>query len=71
VRRLAASPLLGRLAALDLSLNHVTDAGAEALATYRGTTRLRTLDLIYNAITPAGRDLLRQRFGADVCLFDR
>jgi uncharacterized protein (TIGR02996 family) len=55
VRTLAASSLLGQLAALDVSQNSdLGDAGAEALASSLHVTRLRNLNLTACGITDSG-----------------
>jgi hypothetical protein len=51
---LAASPSLGRLAALNLCTNSIKDAGAVALASSPHLANLVWLDLSYNDIGPAG-----------------
>jgi Leucine Rich repeat len=70
-RALARHALLGRLEAIDLSLNRIGDAGGRALAGYDRPCRLTTLDLIYNHLGAASMQALRQRFSDDVCLFNR
>jgi uncharacterized protein (TIGR02996 family) len=71
VRLLADSPLFGQLLGLDLSLNLVGPGGAAALAARRAPAGLMTLDLIYNPLGGESRRLLVDRYGEEVCLFDR
>jgi hypothetical protein len=52
-RALAASPLLGRLEGLDLSLGSLSEAGAEALLTSPAVSKLKKLDLHHHFISPA------------------
>ena len=68
---LAYSPLLSRLRGIDLSLNRIDDDGGRALADHEGRGILGTLDLIYNPLGAEVREVLRRRFGPDVCLFTR
>jgi hypothetical protein len=56
---------------LDLSLNRIGSTGALALARARQPVRLRALDLIYNGFGAAERRQLAQRFGEEVCVFER
>jgi hypothetical protein len=51
------------LAYLDLSSNHIGDAGAVALARSAYLTGLGLLDLSGNPIGSRGREALRARFG--------
>ncbi len=68
---LAESGLLSRLRALDLSLDQVGPEGGLALAGGERLPLLMKLDLIYNPLGQEAREALLQRFGADVCLFNR
>jgi uncharacterized protein (TIGR02996 family) len=70
-RLLAESALLGQLASLDLSLNRIEDEGGRFLCKAPPTPRLLALDLIYNHIGEQVAGQLREKFGADVCLFSR
>jgi uncharacterized protein (TIGR02996 family) len=74
---LAMSPHLGGLTALYLGDNQIGPAGAQALAESPYLRRLDTLELANsggyypytNSIGPKHRGLLRERFGAGVCVF--
>lgn len=66
-RALAASPRLGRLRALGLSSNRISDAGAQALAASPHLARLRELGLDSNGIdSPGARALLASPHLANV-----
>jgi uncharacterized protein (TIGR02996 family) len=54
VAALAESPLLGRLASLELSLVRLSDADAVALARARHSSSLHRLDISFNRIGPEG-----------------
>jgi uncharacterized protein (TIGR02996 family) len=74
---LAMSPHLAGLTALYLGDNQIGPAGAQALAESPYLRRLETLELANsggythytNSIGPKHRGLLRERFGAGVCVF--
>jgi uncharacterized protein (TIGR02996 family) len=70
-RSVAGAPRLKKLRVLDLSNNGITDAGAKALAGSPHLGRLERLTLRGHRKTlgPKGRELLRKRFGKDVCVF--
>lgn len=68
-RALAASPLLGQLAGLDLSLGRVGPAGGTALAGLPKVTRIQTLDLIYNDLGAEAEAALVARYGPAVLLY--
>jgi uncharacterized protein (TIGR02996 family) len=68
---LARSRLFGQLERLDLSLNRISNPGARALANREHPCRLRTLDVIYNHFGEKSRLALAERFGKEVCLFER
>jgi uncharacterized protein (TIGR02996 family) len=70
-RVLAEGSLLGQLWGLDLSMNAIGEKGALALAQRKASKRLMTLDLIYNPLGPALHRLLMERYGEEVCLFNR
>jgi uncharacterized protein (TIGR02996 family) len=57
---LAASPLLGRLAGLDLYANELGEAGVQALAASPHLGRLRSLNLSCTEVGPAGVAALAQ-----------
>jgi uncharacterized protein (TIGR02996 family) len=63
-------PYFGRLSKLWLRNNRITDDGARILAAYSGDVSLTLLDLTGNRIGPTGKRALRERFGADVCVFE-
>ncbi len=71
VALLAKSDLFSQLIGVDLSLNRVSDEGALALIHAPKEASLGTLDLIYNPLGAGAREALRQRFGPEVCLFQR
>ena len=71
VRILAAAPRLKKLCTLDLSDNNITDAGAKALTEAKNLEGLQRLTLRGHRKTLGkdGRELLKKRFGKDVCVF--
>lgn len=68
---LANSPLFGQLFGIDLSLNRIDERGGQALAASKQPASFGTLDLIYNPLGAETRAILSQRFGEEVCLFQR
>src|SRR5262249_14924515 len=71
VKTIAGAPRLKRLLTLDLSDNDITNAGAKALAASKNLTGLQRLTLRGHrkTLTKTGRELLKKRFGKDVCVF--
>jgi uncharacterized protein (TIGR02996 family) len=71
VRILASASRLKKLHTLALSDNNITDAGAKALAEAKNLQALQRLILRGHRKTLGkdGRELLKKRFGKDVCVF--
>lgn len=63
-------PWFTRLSRLWLRGNRITDAGANAIASYPKDLSLNLLDLSDNPIGEDGKRALRKRFGEGVCIFD-
>jgi uncharacterized protein (TIGR02996 family) len=68
---IADSPLFARLSKLWIGRNSITDEGAKALAVSTREVKLTLLDLSENDISDEGRRALVERFGQDVCVFER
>ncbi len=71
IRLLCESPLFQSLAHLDLSYAAFDPNSLNPLLGSFPQPRLVTLDLIYCRLTEGTKRKIAQRFGPDVCLFDR
>lgn len=68
---IADSPLFTRLSKLWIGRNSITDEGAKALAASTREVKLALLDLSENDISEAVQNALQERFGKDVCVFEK